>query len=376
VPLPQAPAVTPHAPAVSSHPPAREERDEGFIDRHLPKIIAVLLAIATAFSGLSSNRADYMEEEANELKITIDTLERTAKAEELAARQYAAAVDDYRNQVVLLRIENGKVGKLREGYEEDIGVVNERNSLELDQVNKSYVVQLAAKRKEIDGLKNKLAGADKKVKDQITSIKSAIQELGGTALSGDRPRRGEASGGLSEPLTIKTYLEMARAETLIDDAREAVIDLRRERKEKEDELRDLRIERRDAVRDKQREWDAEIMEKRLQQKRLDDDIAKNEAKIEEIEKLITKYEGMLADSSKKAETSYEQTQEKVEEANGLREKADRLMRVPLLLSMALFLLGFASNSDKRFFKVVFTVIGLFLLGFSGLYFMRIMRAPI
>jgi len=367
----QFPPVSAHPPEVSAAPPKEHERKEGFIDKHLPKIIAVLLSIATVFSGVVSNRSDLLEEQANEMKIDIDTLERTAKAEEMAARQYASSIDSYQNQVVLLGIENEKIEALKKGYETDIGGITTLYYEEYEQVNQSYVVKLANETETLANLEKMANTAKKQVNTQSQKVKKTVEDLLGVGGG-----RGVVKETLGEPVTMEAFLKVTHEENLLDEYKDKQIDLRQETIRKREEIRGLEDEQRYALREVERERDAEIMEKRIQQKRLDDDITMNNAQVEEINKLIIKYQGMDVESTQKAETSYAQTNEKVQEVEGLREKADRLMRVPILVNLVLFLLGFAGNSDKKFFKIVFTIIGVVALGVSGFYFLRILRAPI
>ncbi|MDP7079438.1 MAG: hypothetical protein QF415_06090 [Candidatus Undinarchaeales archaeon] len=375
-PQPQAqyiPPVSSHPPEVSAAPPKEHERKDGFIDKHLPKIIAVLLSIATIFSGVVSNRSDLLEEQANEMKIAIDTLERTAKAEETAARQYASSIDSYENQVVLLGIENGNIETLKKGYETDIGGITTRYNEELEQVNQSYVTKLANETETLAKIEKMAETAKKQVSTQTQKVKKTVEDLLGVGAGGGR---GAVKETLGEPVTMEAFLKVTREENVLDEYKDKQIDLRQETIRKREEIRELEDEQRYSLREVERERDAEIMEKRIQQKRLDDDITMNNAQIAEINKLINKYQGMDVESTQKSEASYTQTNEKVQEVEGLREKADRLMRVPIILNLALFLFGFAGNSDKKFFKIVFTIIGILALGFSGFYFLRIMRVPV
>jgi DNA repair exonuclease SbcCD ATPase subunit len=358
---------------VSAAPPKEHERKDGFIDKHLPKIIAVLLSIATIFSGVVSNRSDLLEEQANEMKIAIDTLERTAKAEETAARQYASSIDSYENQVVLLGIENGNIETLKKGYETDIGGITTRYNEELEQVNQSYVTKLANETETLAKIEKMAETAKKQVSTQTQKVKKTVEDLLGVGAGGGR---GAVKETLGEPVTMEAFLKVTREENVLDEYKDKQIDLRQETIRKREEIRELEDEQRYSLREVERERDAEIMEKRIQQKRLDDDITMNNAQIAEINKLINKYQGMDVESTQKSEASYTQTNEKVQEVEGLREKADRLMRVPIILNLALFLFGFAGNSDKKFFKIVFTIIGILALGFSGFYFLRIMRVPV
>ena len=375
-PQPQAqyiPPVSSHPPEVSAAPPKEHERKDGFIDKHLPKIIAVLLSIATIFSGVVSNRSDLLEEQANEMKIAIDTLERTAKAEETAARQYASSIDSYENQVVLLGIENGNIETLKKGYETDIGGITTRYNEELEQVNQSYVTKLANETETLAKIEKMAETAKKQVSTQTQKVKKTVEDLLGVGAGGGR---GTVKETLGEPVTMEAFLKVTREENVLDEYKDKQIDLRQETIRKREEIRELEDEQRYSLREVERERDAEIMEKRIQQKRLDDDITMNNAQIAEINRLINKYQGMDVESTQKSEASYTQTNEKVQEVEGLREKADRLMRVPIILNLALFLFGFAGNSDKKFFKIVFTIIGILALGFSGFYFLRIMRVPV
>ena len=367
------PPVSSHPPEVSAAPPKEHERKDGFIDKHLPQIIAVLLSIATVFSGIVSNRSDLLEEQANEMKIEIDTLERTAKAEETAARQYASSIDSYQNQVVLLGIENGKIETLKKGYGTDIGGIETRYDEELEQVDQSYVTKIANETETLAKIEKMANTAKTQVSTQAQKVKKTVEELLGVGAGG---RPGSVKATLGEPVTMEAFLKVTHEENLLDEYKDKQIDLRQETIRKREEIRVLEDEQRYALREVERERDTEIMEKRIQQKRLDDDITMNNAQIEEINKLITKYQGMDAESTQKSEVSYVQTNEKVQEVEGLREKADRLMRVPIIINLVLFLLGFAGNSDKRFFKVVFTIIGVVALGFSGFYCLRILRAPV
>lgn len=71
------------------------------------------------------------------------------------------------------------------------------------------------------------------------------------------------------------------------------------------------------------------------------------------------------------DSQYQVRDAKAEDRRFYDETGDRYRRIPTLLAIGLFLVGFAGNTEKQFFKLVFSILGMAVLGASAVMFWQI-----